>query len=107
MRVVHELYAAQRALPDPISYMGQASQIFCEGIRNAVSANVMPQNNCYAFSSDGVSEKFLDGTFADVSGNAALTLSKFILSPNRTEQAPADYNANLILAEEVQVYMAD
>ncbi|KAF4578360.1 trichothecene O-acetyltransferase family protein [Pleurotus pulmonarius] len=119
MKAVRDSYEQQKALPDPINYMGQASLIFTQNITAGAKANMLPPNNCYAFSSDGISEKQLDRSFTDSSGKAVLELSDAFISVNHIEPAPffrisswkgsielgADYNKNLISAAEVKVYM--
>ncbi|KAF9494103.1 hypothetical protein BDN71DRAFT_1507998 [Pleurotus eryngii] len=119
MKAVRDSYEQQKALPDPINYMGQASLIFTQNIIAGAKANMLPPNNCYAFSSDSISEKQLDSSFADSSGKAILELSDAFISVNHIEPAPffrvsswkgiielgADYNKNLISAAEVKVHM--
>ncbi|KAJ8514919.1 hypothetical protein ONZ45_g7613 [Pleurotus djamor] len=119
MKAVRDLYAAQKALPDPISYMGLGSIGFAQTMIAGFKANMMPPNNCYSFSSDGVSEKWLDHEYPDSSGTSVFSLRKFVLSLNRTEPSPffrvtswrgalelsADFNANLVSADEVKVHL--
>ncbi|KAF7441234.1 hypothetical protein PC9H_001583 [Pleurotus ostreatus] len=119
MNAVRDSYGQQKALPDPINYMGQASLIFMQNIIAGAKANMLPPNNCYAFSSDGISEKQLDNSFTDSLGKAVLELSDVFISVNHIEPAPffrisswkgiielgADYNKNLISAAEVKIHM--
>ncbi|KAJ8495122.1 hypothetical protein ONZ45_g13002 [Pleurotus djamor] len=119
MKAVRDLYAAQKALPDPISYMGLGSIGFAQTLIAGYKANMIPPNNCYSFSSDGVSEKWLNHEYTDSSGASVLTLPKFVMSLNRTDPSPffritswkgvlelsADFNSNLVSVDEAKVYM--
>lgn len=39
LKAVQDIYTAQKTTPAPLSYMGQASEIFCEGIKQALVSN--------------------------------------------------------------------
>ncbi|KAJ8515181.1 hypothetical protein ONZ45_g7377 [Pleurotus djamor] len=117
MKVIREQYVAKQHLPDPINFMGLVGHIFAKATISQLKANSYPPHNGFIFSSDGISEKWLDSEFSYPSGRVVLTLPKFILSVNQTDPAPcfrittwkgviqlsADYNANIVTAGEIKV----
>ncbi|KAJ8514920.1 hypothetical protein ONZ45_g7610 [Pleurotus djamor] len=119
IRQVRDLYAAHAALQDPVNYMGLVSELFIGNIIAASKVNILPPSNGYSFSSDGVSEKFLDVNFKDASGQTVFKMPKFLLSLNHTQPAPffritswegaihlsADFNSNLVSAHEVKTHL--
>ncbi|KAJ7887519.1 hypothetical protein B0H14DRAFT_2695120 [Mycena olivaceomarginata] len=118
MDEIRDRYAAhkQRA----VAYVAQASDMFAYGMKQGYAANYLPPNQCYMFSSDGRGETYLNSAFPDANGNAAFKLSKFFTSINHPHPAPyfrlsswngivdiaADFNGNLLSAEDANMYLA-
>ncbi|KAJ7123113.1 hypothetical protein C8R44DRAFT_735704 [Mycena epipterygia] len=118
MEAIRERYAAQRQMA--VAYIAQAAEMFVYGMKQGYAANQIPVNQCYMLSSDGKGENILDTTFADERGKASFSLAKFFTSINHPHPAPyfrvsswqgvieigADFNGNLISAEEVEMHLA-
>ncbi|KAJ7319131.1 hypothetical protein DFH08DRAFT_971018 [Mycena albidolilacea] len=103
-----------------IAYIAQAAEMFVYGMKQGYAANHVSANQCYMLSNDGQGENILDLTFRDEKGQATFNLSRFFTSINHPHPAPyfrlsswqgvidigADFNENLISAEEVKDYLA-
>ncbi|KAJ6469456.1 hypothetical protein C8R45DRAFT_937855 [Mycena sanguinolenta] len=103
-----------------IAYIAQASDMFAYGMKQGYAANYFTVNQCYMFSSDGPGELYLNSTFKNVNGNAIFKLTKFFTSLNHPHPAPffrlsswngvidvgADFNGNVVSAEDVRMYLA-
>ncbi|KAJ7301417.1 hypothetical protein DFH08DRAFT_993730 [Mycena albidolilacea] len=102
-----------------IAYIAQAVEMFIYGMKQGYAANHFSANQCYMLSNDGQGENIRDLTFRDEKGQATFNLSRFFTSINHPHPAPyfclsswqgvidigADFNENLIVAEEVKVYL--
>ncbi|KAG2097391.1 hypothetical protein BD769DRAFT_1614434 [Suillus cothurnatus] len=113
--IAKEQYRAHIELPAALSCMPQVGEAFASAIVPAATANVLPPNQCYSFSSDGKGENYLNSTFADNAGNTLFSVAKFFTSVNRVDPGPffrlsswggvidlsADYNSNLVKTEDV------
>jgi hypothetical protein len=113
--IAKEQYRAHIELPAALSCMPQVGEAFASAIVPAATANMLPPNQCYSFSSDGKGENYLNSTFADNAGNTLFSVAKFFTSVNRVDPGPffrlsswggvidlsADYNSNLVKTEDV------
>ncbi|KAG2048192.1 hypothetical protein BDR06DRAFT_1013206 [Suillus hirtellus] len=105
--------------PAGLSCMPQVVEAFAMVTVPAASANMLPPNQCYSFSSDGKGENYLNHTFADDAGKPILSVNKFFTSLNRIDPGPffrlsswggvidlgADYNSNIVKTEDVMNYL--
>ncbi|KAF8168613.1 hypothetical protein K438DRAFT_1774674 [Mycena galopus ATCC 62051] len=103
-----------------IAYTAQGSDILVYGMKQGYAVNHIPVNQCYMFSSDGRGETYLTPVFHDGDGNTLFTLTKFFTSLSHPQPAPyfrlsswngivdigADFNGNLLSAEEAAAYLA-
>ncbi|KAK0230392.1 hypothetical protein IW262DRAFT_1291523 [Armillaria fumosa] len=114
-------YNNQRGIPAPLSCMAQLGQIMSVSMKDAAVANLLPPNQCYMLSSDGVGERYLQPTYADQSGKTVLTVPKFFSSLNRNDPGPffrvsswkglielsADFNSNIVSKQEVRHHLTE
>lgn len=112
-------YRAHKELPAGLSTMPQVGQVYASATIPAASANMLPPNQCFSFSSDGKGENYLNRIFADDAGKRVLEVTKFFTSLNRFDPGPffrlsswggvidlgADYNSNLVKTEEAVGYL--
>ncbi|KAG7447560.1 uncharacterized protein BT62DRAFT_918842 [Guyanagaster necrorhizus] len=119
MATIRELYNHQRAVPAPLSCMAQLGQIMSASMKDAAVSDLLPPNQCYMLSSDGVGERYLQPTYADHSGKTVLTVPKFFSSLNRNDPGPffrisswkgvielsADFNSNILSKDEVRHHL--
>lgn len=112
-------YRAHKELPAGLSCMPQVGELFASATVPAASANMLPPNQCYSFSSDGKGEDYLNHTFANDAGKVVLSVNKFFMSLNRFDPGPffrlsswggvidlgADYNSNIVKTEDAMSYM--
>jgi hypothetical protein len=112
-------YRAHIELPAGLSCMPQVGEFYASVTVPAASANMLPPNQCYSFSSDGKGENYLKHTFADDAGKPVLSVNKFFVSLNRFDPGPffrlsswggvldlgADYNSNILKTEDAMNYM--
>ncbi|KAG2134046.1 uncharacterized protein EDB93DRAFT_1254655 [Suillus bovinus] len=117
--IAKEQYRAHMELPAGLSCMPQVGEAFAMATVPAASANLLPPNQCYSFSSDGKGEIYLNHTFADDAGTPVLSVNKFFTSLNRFDPGPffrlsswggvidlgADYNSNVVKMENVLDYL--
>ncbi|KAJ7656556.1 hypothetical protein B0H17DRAFT_1146213 [Mycena rosella] len=115
---IRERYAAHKK--SAVAYVGQLCDMFVQVLKQGYAADQSLVNQCYNFSSDGAGEKFLDSTFEAEKGKTLFDVSKFFISIDHTHPGPyfrlsswkgtidigADFNRNLISAEEIGVYLA-
>lgn len=119
MDAIRDFYDDQRAVPAPLSCMAQLGQIMSVTMKDAAVVNLLPPNQCYMLSSDGVGERYLQPTYADQSGKTVLIVPKFFSSLNRNDPGPffrvsswkglielsADFNSNIVSKQEVRHHL--
>ncbi|KAG1730003.1 hypothetical protein EDB19DRAFT_1741850 [Suillus lakei] len=117
--IAKEQYRAHIDLPAGLSCMPSVGEALVSAIVPAVIANMLPPEQCYAFSSDGKGENYLNPTFADDTGETVLSATKFFTSINRVDPGPffrlsswggvvdlgADYNSNIVETEDTMNYL--
>ncbi|KAG2142357.1 hypothetical protein DEU56DRAFT_855016 [Suillus clintonianus] len=117
--IAKEQYRAHTELPAALSCMPQVGEVFASAYVPAASANMLPSNQCYSFSSDGKGENYMNHTFADDNGKPLLSIAKFFTSLNRFDPGPffrlsswggvidlgADYNSNIVTTEDMMNYL--
>ncbi|KAJ6577965.1 hypothetical protein B0H19DRAFT_1062528 [Mycena capillaripes] len=103
-----------------IGYVAQASDIFAYVMKQGYAVDYSPVNQCYMLSSDGPGETYLSSTFQGPKGDTVFKLAKFFTSLNHPHPAPyfrlsswngvvdigADFNGNLLSAEDANTYLA-
>ncbi|KAG2105863.1 uncharacterized protein F5147DRAFT_702252 [Suillus discolor] len=117
--IAKEQYRTITELPAGLSCMPQVAEAFAMVTVPAASANILPPDQCYSFSSDGRGENYLNPTFADDTGKPILSVNKFFTSLNRFDPGPffrlsswggvvdlgADYNSNIVKTEDAMNYL--